>query len=111
MGKALQIRVSAVTWNEDLPEKLWPQLFELAFSVPHKHAKKGVLEMVSCLHDGIQFMPWSEVRRENLGPGITKAKQLAQALEDALANWDPRLANTLSDDLEDVLASLEKNFR
>lgn len=70
MGEALQIRVTAVTWNEDLLEKLWPQLTELAFSVPIKHEKHGVLEMVRALHEGLQFLPWSEARRKAMGPGI-----------------------------------------
>ena len=110
MGEALQIRVTAVTWNEDLLEKLWPQLTELAFSVPIKHEKHGVLEMVRALHDGLQFLPWSEARRKAMGPGIEEAARLKQALENALADWQPREANILSDKLEDVLDTLEKAF-
>ena len=110
MGKALQIRVSAVTWNEDLLEKLWPKLTELAFSVPIKHEKHGVLEMVRALHEGLQFLPWSEARRKAMGPGIEEAARLKQALENALADWQPREANILSDKLEDVLDTLEKAF-
>ena len=110
MGEALQIRVSAVTWNEDLLEKLWPKLTELAFSVPIKHEKHGVLEMVRALHDGLQFLPWSEARRKAMGPGIEEAARLKQALENALADWQPREANILSDKLEDVLDTLEKAF-
>ena len=110
MGNALQIRVSAVTWNEDLLEKLWPKLTELAFSVPIKHEKHGVLEMVRALHEGLQFLPWSEARRKAMGPGIEEAARLKQALENALADWQPREANILSDKLEDVLDTLEKAF-
>ncbi|SCM73626.1 hypothetical protein [Desulfovibrio sp. 86] len=110
MGEALQIRVTAVTWNEDLLEKLWPQLTELAFSVPIKHEKHGVLEMVRALHEGLQFLPWSEARRKAMGPGIEEAARLKQALENALADWQPREANILSDKLEDVLDTLEKAF-
>ena len=110
MGEALQIRVTAVTWNEDLLEKLWPQLTELAFSVPIKHEKHGVLEMVRALHEGLQFLPWSEARRKAMGPGIEEAAHLKQALENALADWQPREANILSDKLEDVLDTLEKAF-
>lgn len=110
MGEALQIRVTAVTWNEDLLEKLWPKLTELAFSVPIKHEKHGVLEMVRALHDGLQFLPWSEARRKAMGPGIEEAARLKQALENALADWQPREANILSDKLEDVLDTLEKAF-
>ena len=110
MGKALQIRVSAVTWNEDLLEQLWPQLTELAFSVPIKHEKRGVLEMVRALDEGLQFLPWSEARRAALGPGIREAARIKTALEAALADWQPREANALSDKLEDVLDSLEQAF-
>ena len=110
MGEALQIRVTAVTWNEDLLEKLWPQLTERAFSVPIKHEKHGVLEMVRALHEGLQFLPWSEARRKAMGPGIEEAARLKQALENALADWQPREANILSDKLEDVLDTLEKAF-
>ena len=110
MGEALQIRVTAVTWNEDLLEKLWPKLTELAFSVPIKHEKHGVLEMVRALDEGLQFLPWSEARRKAMGPGIEEAARLKQALENALADWQPREANILSDKLEDVLDTLEKAF-
>ena len=41
MGKVLQIRVSAVTWDEDLLEEYWPKLAKLAFGVPIKFANKG----------------------------------------------------------------------
>ncbi len=110
MGKALQIRVSAVTWNEDLLEKLWPQLTELAFSVPHSHNKRGVFEMVQCLKDGLHFVDWSKERKEKLGPHIIEAADIMQKLENALANWNPHEANKLSDQLEDVLSTLEQNY-
>ena len=110
MGKALQIRVSAVTWNEDLLEELWPRLTELAFSVPILHEKRSVLEMVRALDEGLTFMDWSAARRQAMGEGIRKAARLRAELEAALADWDPRTANRLSDALEDVLDALEKSF-
>ncbi len=110
MGKALQIRVSAVTWNEDLLEELWPRLAELAFSVPIKHERRGVLEMVRALDDGLKFLPWSEARKNALGPGICEAARLKTELELMLSDWNPREANRLSDALEKVLDTLEQNF-
>ncbi len=110
MGKALQIRVSAVTWNEELLKKLWPKLSEFAFSIPHKHNKQGVLEMVQCLGDGLQFMPWPEKRKEVLGPNIIKAVDVMRNLEHALAGWDAREAHKLSEDLEDILNILEQDY-
>ena len=110
MGKVLQIRVGVVTWNEDLLEELWPKLAELAFSVPIRHEKRGVLEMVRALDEGLTFMKWPKARQEALGPGIRKAARLKQNLEKALADWRPREANVLSDQLEDVLDQLEQAF-
>lgn len=110
MGKALQIRVSAVTWNADLLEELWPRLAELAFSVPVRHEGRGVLEMVRALHDGLQFQPWSDKRRSAMGPGIREAARLKKALEAALADWKPGEANRLSDLLEHELDNLEQGF-
>ena len=111
MGKALQIRVSAVTWDVELLEKLWPRLSELAFSVPVKHDKHGVLEMVQSLGDGLKFMDWSKERKQALGLGIEKAVDTARRLEGALSNWNPREANALSDELELELDKLEAAFR
>lgn len=111
MGKILQIRVSAWTWDEDLVPKAWPRLSELAFSVPLKHEKHGVLEMVQSLGDGLQFMKWPEERRKALTPGIEKCVDIKRRLEGALANWNPREANILSDELENELDRLEIAFR
>ncbi len=110
MGKALQIRVSAVTWDQGLPEKLWPRLTELAASVPSSEKKLGVVEIVYRLHDGLQFMKWPQERHEALGENIKKAHATVKDLEKALADWDARKANTLSDELEDILEALERNY-
>ncbi|MBO4368998.1 MAG: hypothetical protein J5803_02725 [Desulfovibrio sp.] len=110
MGEALQIRVSAVTWNEELLEKLWPRLTDLAFSVPIKHERRGVLEMVRALHEGLAFMDWSEKRKATMGPLIRKAQALKTDLEQALSNWQASKANTLSVELEAVLDELERAF-
>ncbi len=110
MGKALQIRVSAVTWDENLPTKLWPQLMELAESIPSSESRLGVVELVYRLHDGLQFMKWSEKRVAALGENIQNAMKVVKDLESALADWDPRKANSLSDALEDILHTLEDRF-
>lgn len=111
MGKALQIRVSAVTWDEDLVLTLWPRLAELAFSVPLTFEKRGVLEMVQALGDGIKFMDWSAARQAALAPGIARALDTRRRLQGALEHWNAREANRLSDELEALLDSLEAAFR
>lgn len=110
MGKVLQIRVTAVTWDDELLEDYWPRLTKLAFSVPIKLEKHGVLEMVRALSEGLEFMKWSERRKEVMGPGIRETARIRNDLVRALADWEPRKANDLSNQLEDALDALERAF-
>ncbi len=66
--------------------------------------------MKICWNEGLTFMKWSKARQEALGPGIREAARLKQNLENALADWQPREANALSDQLEDALDRLEQAF-
>lgn len=111
MGKVLQIRVVAVTWDEERIEDYWPRISRLAFSVPIKLANHGVLEMVRALHEGMQFEKWPEERKAALGPGIEKCEEIRKELERALADWDPKKANELSNALEDSLDKLERAYK
>lgn len=108
MGKVLQIRVIAVTWNDELIEDYWPRIARLAFSVPIKLENHGVMEMVRALSEGLQFEKWPEARKNALAPGITDCENIRQELERALADWEPGKANDLSNRLEDALDKLER---
>lgn len=112
MGKLLQIRVIAQTYDEDELEKAWPRLHALAWpedKAPTPYMPgKGVLELVQNLDEGRQFGPWSKETRAALTPGIEQAKQLKQQLENALAEWDATQANALSNQLEESLSDLER---
>lgn len=110
MGKVLQIRVIAVTWDDELLEDYWPKLSKLAFSVPVKVEKRGLMEMVRCLAEGLEFMKWSDATKMALGPGIKEAAKIRGEIEEALADWDPRRANDLSNQLEDALDRLERAY-
>lgn len=110
MGKVLQIRVIATTWDEDLIGEYWPRISALAFAVPVKLANRGVLEMTRALADGLEFAQWPDARKQALGPGIRKAAQIRADLEKALANWQPAKANELSNQLEDALDQLESAY-
>ncbi|MEG2172306.1 MAG: hypothetical protein RRY29_03485 [Desulfovibrionaceae bacterium] len=111
MGRILQIRVTSWTWDEDLVVKAWPRLAQLAFTVPLKHEKHGVMEMVTALGDGLAFMKWPETRRAALGQGIEKAVDMKCRIEGALEKWNPREANALSDELETLLDRLEDAYK
>ena len=111
MGKVLQIRVIAETWNKELVEEDWPHISHLAFSLPIKLDNHGVLEMVRALQEGLDFMKWSPERQEALGPGIRECARIRDDLKKALADWDPRKANDLSNSLEDALDRLERAWK
>lgn len=110
MGKVLQIRVTAVTWDYDLVEEYWPKLYGLAFGLPITFNNRGLLEMVRGLSEGLRFMNWPEKVKNSLESGIREAADLKTELEKALANWEPAKANSISDKLEDCLDRLERKY-
>lgn len=112
MGKILQIRVSAWTYDEDEVSCAWPRLTALVW--PERDAwapagsKHGVMELAKALPDVARFGNWSEATRQALKQGIDTAYALSGKIDTALADWQPALANSLSDQLEDALTALEK---
>lgn len=110
MGKVLQIRVSAVTWDEELVEDYWPRLAQLAFAVPIKLENHGVLELVRALAEGLEFGKWPEERKNALRQGIGEANAIRDAINTALSDWKPKEANELSNRLEDTLDKLERTY-
>jgi len=111
VGKILQIRVSAWTYDEAEIEEAWPRLAELALSVPIKHHRCGVLEMVTALDDGLRFMDWPASLKDSIAPGLQRVITIKEQLEGALADWDPRRANKLSDELEEALDAVEASCK
>lgn len=111
MGKILQIRVTAWTYDEDEVTRAWPRLTALVWPERDKWAaagaKHGVLELAKALPDVARFGDWPEATRQALRDGIARAHELSVKLETALADWQPSVANALSDDLEDALSALE----
>lgn len=116
MGKILQVRVSAQTYNPEDMDRAWPRLVRLVWpdggrdfmSRPvDQRGTKGVLELVQELHDTLRFRSWPEELKEALGPGIEKAVELKAKLETALGDWKASEANTISHDLEDALTAIE----
>lgn len=114
MGKFLQIRVSAWTYDEKAMQAAWPNLASLAWGQwfdsgsPYPGGKRGVLELTAALADGLTFADWPEAVKQQLSSGINAAAELKTRLENALANWNPREADSLSYKLEDTLDDLEQ---
>ena len=112
MGKVLQIRVYAYTYDEADVRKAWPRLWSLAFEETRPkfpYEKAGVLELVRALDDLYQFGVVPEDVRRVLGAGVPKVVAAAEDLERHLADWNPQAANQDSDRIEEGLGELEKH--
>lgn len=109
MGKVLQIRVTASTYDQREVKARWPRLCKLAFTpIRPKELAQGVLELAQSLYEQCRFGEWDKELTDRLKPGIDKAKALCQELEAALADWKASEANRISDELEDQLDRLEE---
>jgi hypothetical protein len=111
MGKILQIRVYAYTYNEEDVRKTWPRLWSLAFEetkpgFPYEMA--GVLELVRALDDLYQFGVMPEAFRTVVASGLPKVVQAVEELQRHLADWNPQAANQASDQIEEGLGELER---
>ena len=124
MGKHLFIRVSAHTFDEQKVQKAWPTLYEMAwpdvYKTPEKKAvetfagkrNKGVLELVSAVHEAVVFGKCLDSKDAvTLSPILTKSMLLLQSLEEALASRDVPLAHKLTNEIEDTLDELEKTAK
>ena len=109
MGKLLQIRVSAWTYREEDVVRAWPALAALAWPRPqYPGEKRGVLELVTALENGLSFEGWPKAVADGLRGGIGRAAAVKKELEEALFQWEPRKANGLSETLEEELATLNE---
>ncbi|MDR3641373.1 MAG: hypothetical protein P4L39_08625 [Humidesulfovibrio sp.] len=112
MGRTLQIRVSAWTFDPTEVEKRWPRLVALGFSPPVLLAQeRGVLELTDHLVDrhGMGVLP--EPAQQALTGPIRRAGAARERLTAALAEWNARAANTATDDIEEALDEAEQEAR
>ena len=107
MGKLLQIRVSASTFDSDQVVKRWPSLYALAWADEPPGPSRGVLELAATLADRKRLGMLPQDARF-LDPDIDRAEALREGLESALGDWQAGRANEISDRLEELLDELEK---
>ena len=112
MGRILQIRVSAWTYDEDEVLQAWPKLCALVWSQLDQWGpagmKRGVTELAGYLPDALRFSDLPDDVKRALLPGVKNVASILEDMRKALADWDPRRANALSDALEEALFELEK---
>ncbi|PKN09253.1 MAG: hypothetical protein CVU73_04950 [Deltaproteobacteria bacterium HGW-Deltaproteobacteria-8] len=113
MGRTLQIRVSASTFDPVEVERRWPRLSALAFSpvavkIPALPPEtRGVQELVVHLADRLEIGMLPDEAARELADGIRKAASSRARLEAELAEWNAKAANAATDEIEDALDELE----
>ncbi len=114
MGKVLQIRVSAWTYDEEEVVRTWPRLAELVWAQLNAWGsagmRRGVLELAEYASDAVRFSDMPEARKQRLAPWAKAVTARLGEMREALANWKPREANALSEKLEDALTDLERQM-
>ncbi len=110
MGRLLQIRVIAQTYDEAAAEERYARLYALAWPAAATPAAgpRGLLELTAALDDAVRLGDLPGPDRKALLPGVERAMAAKTALEAALGNRDPQAADRASYELEDILAELEK---
>lgn len=112
MGRTLQVRVSAWTFDPAEVEKRWPRLVALGFSPPVLlKQERGVLELTDNLVDRLSIGVLPEQAQKQLAAPIRKAGEARERLTAALAEWDPRTANTATDEIEEALDEAEREAK
>lgn len=105
MAKYLQIRVKAETPRPDELEKIWPGLVALLSA-----GERGVLRLVEDLYDHLHFGDVAPALKTMLEEDALRAVHLKERLEKALADWDPREADKVAYELEDLLTAMNKKL-
>ncbi|MFW5487180.1 MAG: hypothetical protein ACNI3A_01960 [Desulfovibrio sp.] len=112
MGKILQIRVTAQTFKTEDVEKVWPKLYATAWPDAPRGVRQpgGVPELVDELEDQFRFGDIPADVKAELEKAIPALMECKTKMQDALADWDPATADTLSYQLEDLLSELESDM-
>lgn len=113
MGKVLQIRVSAGTYEPDDVHRYWPRLSKLAWGERAfaTSKAKGVRELTATLNDLWKFgNEWLAANRDAVGQALPGLLELDSQLEVALADRRPDVADALSYQIEDALDVLEREM-
>lgn len=107
MGKVLQIRVIAQTFDENEVRDNWPKLSELCWGQGPVGQRQGVLELARTLGDKerMGMLP------SNMHPhkaALREAEEFVLGIERALGDWKAGDAERLSTALESLLDELEQ---
>lgn len=112
MGRVLQVRVLAYTYDEQSVRVTWPVLWRWAFEETKPgfpHDTKGVLELVRALDEMCRFQDIPAPVRMALEPAMPELATAVESLHRFLSEWNARKANEATDAIEDGLHALERS--
>ncbi|GAB1411098.1 hypothetical protein MASR1M90_23390 [Desulfovibrionales bacterium] len=113
MGRVLQVRVLAYTYDEQDVRAAWPVLWRWAFeeTLPgFPHDRKGVLELVRALDEMCRFQDIPEPVRTVLDSALPELLADVESLQYFLGEWNAHKANEATDAIEDALTALEQRI-
>jgi len=109
MGKFIQVRVSAATFDPGQAAKAFPKLYAVAWPAQDvtPEERKGLFELTDQLSDLHQFGDLAPSVKQVVGEQLPRIMHLRRAIETALGDWQPTEAERLTTQFEDALAGLE----
>ena len=110
MGKYLQIRVSAKTYDPEAVRKAFPRACAAAF--PDARATGGespcgVIEVLETLADKLRVGMLPRIQAEAIEPAVSRASFVLHSFEKALSDWNASEADSISYTLEGALKEIE----
>lgn len=112
MGQVLQIRVSATTFDEKDVPKHWPALDKLVWERGEfMNPARGVMELAHAAFTAVHAGLLPQAQAEALEEGAYRAEEIRKQIEAALGEWDAKMADKLSYQLEDALDELEQTAK
>lgn len=112
MGRVLQIRVSAWTFDEKDVEKTWPSLNRLVWEKGEfMNPARGVMELAHAAFVAVDACLLPDTQVNALAQDARHAESIRLKIEAALGDWDAKTADRLTYELEDALDELEKTAK
>jgi len=110
MGRVLQIRVMAYTYDPAELARQWPRLYKLAFPTTGE-SEHDMREMVGSMADQVRFGALDSRQKSLLMPDVERIEEILARMDEALAEWNPREANKISEELEEALDEMEREAK
>jgi len=130
VGRVLTVRVSVTTYREEDVFRSWPHVCDLAwpgkgqvyqdgwkpnpamFASPVFAGveRRGVVELAQGMLEEFRLGGWNAATIARVKDEITRLAALMTGLDQALGDWQPQTANTVTNKIEDCLDSLEEKL-